>query len=90
MIAMFGMTSNSNSLLMKVASYIPFTSGNAMFIRVSMGSVEIWEVLISAAILIISCIAAGILAAKIFRFGTLHYGNPIKFKTALKKVKVEK
>ena len=61
-----------------------------MFIRVSMGSVEIWEVLISAAILIISCIAAGILAAKIFRFGTLHYGNPIKFKTALKKVKVEK
>jgi len=90
MIAMFGMTSNSNSLLMKVASYIPFTSGNAMFIRVSMGSVEIWEVLISAAILIASCIAAGILAAKIFRFGTLHYGNPIKFKTALKKVKVEK
>jgi len=52
--------------------------------------VEIWEVLISAAILIASCIAAGILAAKIFRFGTLHYGNPIKFKTALKKVKVEK
>lgn len=90
MIAVFGMTSNSNSLLMKVASYIPFTSGNAMFIRVSMGSVEIWEVLISAAILIASCIAAGILAAKIFRFGTLHYGNPIKFKTALKKVKVEK
>ena len=81
MIAVFGMTSNSNSLLMKVASYIPFTSGNAMFIRVSMGSVEIWEVLISAAILIASCIAAGILAAKIFRFGTLHYGNPIKFKT---------
>lgn len=90
MIAMFGMTSNSNSLLMKVASYIPFTSGNAMFIRVSMGSVEIWEVLISAAILIASCIAAGILAAKIFRFGTLHYGNPIKLGTAIKKVKVEK
>ena len=90
MIAMFGMTSNSNSLLMKVASYIPFTSGNAMFIRVSMGSVEIWEVLISAAILIISCIAAGVLAAKIFRFGTLHYGNPIKLGTAIKKVKVEK
>ena len=86
-IAIFGMTSNSNSTLMKVASYIPFTSGNAMFIRVSMGSVEIWEVLVSAGILVASCVIAGVLAAKIFRFGTLHYGNPIKFTTALKKAR---
>ncbi|MBQ4559059.1 MAG: ABC transporter permease [Tyzzerella sp.] len=87
MIAIFGMTSNSNSILMKVASYIPFTSGNAMFIRVSMGSVAVWEVIVSAIILGVSCMIAGVLAAKIFRFGTLHYGNPIKFKTALRKVK---
>lgn len=87
MIAIFGMTSDSNSILMKVASYIPFTSGNAMFIRVSMGSVATWEVIVSAVILGASCIIAGVLAAKIFRFGTLHYGNPIKFKTALRKVK---
>lgn len=87
MIAIFGMTSNSNSIVMKVASYIPFTSGNAMFIRVSMGSVAVWEVIISAVILGVSCVVAGVLAAKIFRFGTLHYGNPIKFKTALRKVK---
>ncbi len=89
MIAIFGMTSNSNSIVMKVASYIPFTSGNAMFIRVSMGSVEVWEVIISAVLLILSCVIAGVLAAKIFRFGTLHYGNPIKFKTALRKAKME-
>ena len=87
MIAIFGMTSNSNSIVMKVASYIPFTSGNAMFIRVSMGSVAVWEVIVSAVILGLSCVVAGVLAAKIFRFGTLHYGNPIKFKTALRKVK---
>jgi len=87
MIAIFGMTSDSNSIVMKVASYIPFTSGNAMFIRVSMGSVAVWEVLVSAVILGLSCVVAGVLAAKIFRFGTLHYGNPIKFKTALKKLK---
>ncbi len=87
MIAIFGMTSDSNSIVMKVASYIPFTSGNAMFIRVSMGSVAIWEVVVSAIILGASCVIVGVLAAKIFRFGTLHYGNPIKFKTALRKVK---
>lgn len=85
LIAMFGMTSNSDSMMMKVASFIPFTSGNAMFIRVSMGSVANWEVVVSALILGASCAVAGVLAAKIFRFGTLHYGNPIKFKTALKK-----
>lgn len=87
MIAIFGMTSDSNSIVMKVASYIPFTSGNAMFIRVSMGSVAVWEVIVSAVILGVSCVMAGVLAAKIFRFGTLHYGNSIKFKTALRKVK---
>ena len=87
MIAIFGMTSNSNSVLMKVASYIPFTSGNAMFIRVSIGSVAAWEVIVSAVILGVSCVIAGVLAAKIFRFGTLHYGNPIKLKTAIRKAK---
>lgn len=85
LIAIFGMSSNSDSIMMKVASFIPFTSGNAMFIRVSMGSVAIWEVVVSALLLGASCVIAGVLAAKIFRFGTLHYGNPIKFKTALKK-----
>ena len=90
LIAMVGMSSDSNSILMKVASYIPFTSGNAMFIRVSMGSVAIWKVVLSAALLALSCIVTGVLAAKIFRFGTLHYGNPIKFKTALKKATSKK
>ena len=90
MIALFGMTSDSNNIVMKVASYIPFTSGNAMFVRVAMGSVPIWEIVVSAIILAVSCVIAGLLAAKIFRFGTLHYGNPIKFKTALKKMAQEK
>ena len=89
MIAIFGMTSDSNSIVMKVASYVPFTSGNAMFVRVAMGSVPTWEVLVSAALLVVSCVIVGVLAAKIFRFGTLHYGNPIKLKTALKKAKLQ-
>ena len=86
LIAMFGM-SNSEGLLMKVASYIPFTSGNAMFIRFSMGDVALWELGLSFVILVISCLFTGVVAAKIFRFGTLHYGNPIKLSTALKKLK---
>lgn len=85
-IAMFGMQS-SNSMLMKVASFIPFTSGNAMFIRVSMGNVALWEVLLSFGLLVVTCIFVGILAAKLFRFGTLNYGNPIRIRTAIKNMK---
>lgn len=86
MIGIFGMM-NSDSMMMKIASFIPFTSGNAMFVRVSMGSVAGWEVALSAGILLVSCVTAGVLAAKIFRFGTLHYGNPIKLNAAIKKLR---
>lgn len=86
LIAMMGL-GNSDSLLMKVASFIPFTSGNAMFIRVSMGEVAVWEVFASAVLLLGTCIGFGILAAKLFRFGTLHYGNPIKISKALKSIR---
>ncbi|MDY4670957.1 MAG: ABC transporter permease [Oliverpabstia sp.] len=85
-IAIFGMY-DSDSLLMRVASFVPFTSSNAMLIRVAMGSVEIWEVVVSGGLLAASCVLAGVLAAKIFRFGTLMYGNPVKLSTALKKIR---
>lgn len=85
-IALFGMN-DSNGMLMRVASFIPFTSSNGMLIRIAMGSVEMWEILISGILLAVSCVIAGVLAAKIFRFGTLMYGNPIKFTAALKKIR---
>src|SRR5699024_5550074 len=67
LIAMMGLY-DSDSFLMKVASFVPFTSGNAMFIRVSMGNVALWEILVSVLILVVTCAAAGVLAAKLFRF----------------------
>lgn len=85
-IAIFGMN-DSNGMLMRVASFVPFTSSNGMIIRVAMGSVEMWEILLSALLLAVSCVIAGVLASKIFRFGTLMYGNPIKFTSALKKIR---
>lgn len=88
LIAMFSL-SNCDSLLVKIASFIPFTSGNSMFIRIAMGSVSVWEILVSAVILLISCVVTGKLAAMLFRFGTLHYGNPIKFTKALKGARME-
>lgn len=88
-VAMVGMYA-SDSLLMKIASFIPFTSTNTMLVRVAMGSVEIWEIVVSGAILAASCAGCGVLAAKIFRMGTLMYGNPIKFGNALKMIRNQK
>ncbi len=82
-ISMFSMNA-PDSLLLKVASFIPLSSFMAMFIRVSMGNVSTIHVIISLALLALSTGLIGILGAKIYKLGTLMYGNPVKLKTAIK------
>lgn len=79
--------SNPDGILMKVCSFLPVSSYSAMFARVAMGTVAPWEVIVSFVILVISIIGVGILGAKIYRMGTLRYGNPIKLTNALKGLK---
>ncbi|MBE5932745.1 MAG: ABC transporter permease [Lachnospiraceae bacterium] len=78
-----------DSILMKICSYLPISSYSAMFARVAMGSVEMWEIVLSAVLLYASVIGMGILGGKIFRNSTLRYGNPIKLSNALKNLKKE-
>ncbi len=73
-----------DSTLMKVCSYVPFTSPMAMFTRIAMGTVALYEILLSVAILIGSVIGVGVLSAKIYRAGVLMYGTPPKITTLLK------
>ena len=87
-ISMFGLT-NSDSLLIKIASFIPFSSSMTMLIRVSLGTVSNIEIIISFIMLLLSTILTALGAAKIYRLGTLMYGNPIKLKNALKWLKVK-
>ncbi len=84
-IAIFGMTT-PDSMLVKVCSYIPFTSMYCMVIRVAMGSVAMIEIIISILILCATSVASGVLGAKIYRMGTLHYGNPLKLTAVMKKI----
>lgn len=78
---------NPDGMIMKVCSFLPFSSYSAMFVRIGMGKVALWEVVISAGILFVSIFFVGWLAAKIYRMGTLRYGNPIKLSRALKDMK---
>ena len=78
---------NVDGILIKVCSFLPISSYSAMFVRIAMGNVEVWEIAVSFAILVISTIGVGCLAAKIYRMGTLRYGNPISIKNAFKNLK---
>jgi len=79
--------SNVDGMIIKVLSFLPFSSYTTMFMRVAMGSVAAWEIVVSFIILTASVIGAGMLGAALYRMGTLRYGNPIKLSTALKGLK---
>lgn len=86
-VVMFSMASGSvDNTLMKVCSYIPFTSPMAMFTRICMSTVAWYKIAISIAILIGSTVGIGFIAAKIYRVGVLLYGTPPKIGSILKAV----
>jgi len=82
-VSMVGMRM-TDSLLLKVASFLPVSSFMAMFVRIAMGSVSNIEVVLSLILLLVSTILVGILGAMIYRIGSLMYGNPVKLKEAIK------
>ena len=78
-----------SSPLFTIASFVPFSSPMAMFARMALVEVPLFEVLLSLAILIVSTILVGLGASKIYRRATLMYGNQIKLRHAFKWIKKE-
>ena len=76
MLPMFSISSPT-SQLMKIVSFIPFTSPLAIFPRYLMTSMPITEVLISYIILLITTFIMAWLSNRIYRYGTLNYGNKL-------------
>ncbi len=86
-VVMLSMSSGSvDSLLMRICSYIPFTSPMAMFTRIAMSTVPWYETAISIGILVASTFGIGILSAKIYRVGVLMYGTSPKITNIIKAV----
>ena len=87
-VVMMSMSSgNVDNTLMKVCSYIPFTSPMALFTRIAMSTVPAYEIVISVVILIASVFGIGVLAAKIYRMGVLLYGKAPKLGEILRSVR---
>ena len=75
-----------DNTLMKVCSFVPFTSPMSMFTRIAMSTVPWYEIAISIALLIGSTVGVGVLSAKIYRVGVLMYGTPPKLGNLIKAV----
>lgn len=87
-VVMFSLASNTvDTALMKVCSYIPFTSPMAMFTRIAMSTVPWYEVAVSIIILAGSVVGIGVLSAKIYRVGVLLYGTSPKIGSILKAIR---
>ncbi|MDE6608899.1 MAG: ABC transporter permease [Lachnospiraceae bacterium] len=78
---------NIDGPVIKVLSFLPVSSYSTMFARIAMGSVSSVEIVISFLILAASIVGVGVLGAKLYRMGTLRYGNPIKLSAALKSIR---
>lgn len=88
LVVIFSMTGGSvDNMVMRICSYIPFTSPMAMFTRIAMSTVPFYEILLSIVILIVSVFGVGILSAKIYRVGVLLYGTTPKIGSILKALK---
>lgn len=82
--------SAADTLLVKIASFVPFTSPLSMVLRIGLGEVAFWEIAVSLVILILTCLLAGWLSAKIYRTGVLMYGKRPSIKELRKAMKAYK
>lgn len=82
--------SNPDTLLVKVASFVPFTSSLSLLLRIGVGHVAFWEIMVSLAILLATTFVFGWLAAKIYRTGVLMYGKRPSIKEIRKAMKAYK
>ena len=88
MVVIFSMSSGEvDNVLLKICSFIPFTSPMAMFTRIAMSTVPPYEIIISVVILAASVIGIGVLSAKIYRVGVLLYGTTPKISSIIKALK---
>lgn len=78
---------NPESTIATVFSIFPLTSPIIMLVRVSMGSFEWWELVLSVIVLIATFIGTVALAGKIYRTGILMYGKKVSYKELWKWLK---
>jgi len=63
------------SLLVRILSYIPFTTASIMILRLKIETITMWEYFTTVGIMIVSIYVTIISSAKLFKIGILSYGK---------------
>lgn len=85
MIAILGL-SNPGSLVLKIASFFPFTAILSMPIRYFLTQVSVFELTISLALMALTTWFLAIFSIRIYRLGSLSYGNKMSLVKAIKAI----
>lgn len=75
---------NDNPLVLTIMSYVPFSAPVGMPMRLFVGEAQWWEPLLSLAILLVSCVVAIAIGAKIYENSLLRMGSRVKLGEALR------
>ena len=75
-----------NSLMIKIASYFPFTTILSMPIRYFLTEVSVIELSISLALMAVTTWFLAIFSIRIYRFGSLSYGNKMSLLKAIRAI----
>ncbi|MFS2242424.1 ABC transporter permease [Microbacterium sp. OR16] len=75
---------NDNPLVLTIMSYVPFSAPVAMPVRMFVGEAQWWEGALSLVILVASCVAAIVVASKIYENSLLRMGARVKLAEALR------
>lgn len=67
--------SSPDATLPKVLSYIPFWSPMLMLMRLAVGTVAWWEIVVTIALVLVTILACTWFAARLYRYGVLMYGQ---------------
>ena len=75
---------NDNALVMSIMSYVPFSAPVGMPMRLFLGEAQWWEPLLSLVILLVTCVAAIWVGAKMYANSLLRMGARVKLGEALR------
>lgn len=77
-----------NAPWVKVLSYFPFSTSTLMLVRISLGNVAWWEIVLTIMIQLVTIAACTWFAARLYRMGVLMYGQRMKLGQLLKAIRV--
>jgi len=71
----FFVVATPDATLTKVLSYIPFWTPIFMLMRLAVGTVAWWEIVVTVALMLVTILACTWFAARLYRYGVLMYGQ---------------